>query len=472
MFKKLVTIRRLGRRALEYVAQGLSWWFFPPPVERARATLAKRFPVFFGTTNGNELFPTFGSASAVLWPLYFLATLVLMWPFLCVWFWVIHGSFLDFLYRNPEPPWSAGTQLKGVLYFLGFDINVPESLALAFRMFDGQVLNPAPSGFGMMLHTMLLVCQMLVSFFVWFATLRALQLFCFDDIRGRISRKQYPIWVVASGMSFSWLMFQSWRLRRLPAEIGNFMDLQNLIFALACGVLLTVLVVQPAQKTWRRKAASRRAKLDLLVPHSWVNSLASLRDLLVTDKVAQAIRFIDHAQPYWAMINEAEKNSEKRTIEEYQSGGARLEVAINNVAVAYLEMMKIQFPSQFTIEARYDDDVRDVVVPHLLLWPLVENAVKYGVRGSDVPHTLISIIANFSSVGDLVIQVNNESPDWDELARNRVEGWGRGHELTLEQLRLFWRNATFRGTEVPHKGYTAVITVPAAELKFSAKQDD
>jgi two-component system LytT family sensor kinase len=45
----------------------------------------------------------------------------------------------------------------------------------------------------------------------------------------------------------------------------------------------------------------------------------------------------------------------------------------------YLEIMQIRFQGHLQVETRVQDDVREALVPNLILQPLVENAVKHGV---------------------------------------------------------------------------------------------
>lgn len=45
----------------------------------------------------------------------------------------------------------------------------------------------------------------------------------------------------------------------------------------------------------------------------------------------------------------------------------------------YVELMQIRFQGKLSVTVRVDDDVRDALVPNLILQPIVENAIKYGV---------------------------------------------------------------------------------------------
>lgn len=46
----------------------------------------------------------------------------------------------------------------------------------------------------------------------------------------------------------------------------------------------------------------------------------------------------------------------------------------------YLEIYKRRFPNQYELEIEADDEVRQLKVPKLILQPIVENAVKHGLR--------------------------------------------------------------------------------------------
>jgi LytS/YehU family sensor histidine kinase len=51
----------------------------------------------------------------------------------------------------------------------------------------------------------------------------------------------------------------------------------------------------------------------------------------------------------------------------------------------YLEIMEVRFQGRLHVDLRVNGDVRDALVPTLILQPLVENALTHGVAAIDDP---------------------------------------------------------------------------------------
>jgi two-component system LytT family sensor kinase len=45
----------------------------------------------------------------------------------------------------------------------------------------------------------------------------------------------------------------------------------------------------------------------------------------------------------------------------------------------YLDVIQIRFQGHLHVDMRVDDNVRDALVPNLILQPLIENAIKHGI---------------------------------------------------------------------------------------------
>jgi sensor histidine kinase YesM len=118
-------------------------------------------------------------------------------------------------------------------------------------------------------------------------------------------------------------------------------------------------------------------------------------------------------------------------------GAAETEVTLAQELVfvdKYLEIMRIRFQGTLEVETRVDDEVRDALVPNLILQPLVENAVKHGVSRLRGPGT-IEITAG-SDGGRVVLRVRDNGPG---LAAAPQEGVGVRN--TRERLRQLYGDA-------------------------------
>ncbi|HYH83797.1 MAG TPA: histidine kinase [Longimicrobium sp.] len=114
-------------------------------------------------------------------------------------------------------------------------------------------------------------------------------------------------------------------------------------------------------------------------------------------------------------------------------GAAETEVTLGQELAfvdKYLEIMRIRFQGTLEVELRVDDDVREALVPNLVLQPLVENAVKHGVgrlRGAGK----IQIAAHRRD-GRVVLRVRDNGPG---LAADPRDGVGlRNTRERLAQL--------------------------------------
>jgi two-component system, LytTR family, sensor kinase len=83
---------------------------------------------------------------------------------------------------------------------------------------------------------------------------------------------------------------------------------------------------------------------------------------------------------------------------------------------AYLEIEKVRFSDRLRVEMNIPDETLDVLVPTLILQPLVENAIKYGMSTGTSPGLVR--IASQAIDGRLKLSVQNEgsdlSPGWQE----------------------------------------------------------
>ena len=73
----------------------------------------------------------------------------------------------------------------------------------------------------------------------------------------------------------------------------------------------------------------------------------------------------------------------------------------------YLDIEKVRFPKRLQVSIDVPDDLADASVPALILQPLVENAIKYGVSATRDP-VLLTIEARRLDGGRMQIEVVNQ----------------------------------------------------------------
>jgi two-component system LytT family sensor kinase len=96
----------------------------------------------------------------------------------------------------------------------------------------------------------------------------------------------------------------------------------------------------------------------------------------------------------------------------------------------YLDIERMRFGDRLTIDLDVDPSILGARVPNLLLQPLVENAIRYGVAAVDRPST-VAIHAQRSGT-ELRLQVRDDGPG---LSRNHKRGVGLSNtEARLRQL--------------------------------------
>jgi len=120
----------------------------------------------------------------------------------------------------------------------------------------------------------------------------------------------------------------------------------------------------------------------------------------------------------------------------------------------YLGIERERFGDRLQTEFNIEEDARELVVPPLILFPVVENAIKHGID-SCIEGGLVSISTR-QNAGMLIIEVTNPV---DELGRKLK---GTGHGLASVQQRLknsFGETALLKTTRQAGQ-FTAQIYLP------------
>lgn len=125
------------------------------------------------------------------------------------------------------------------------------------------------------------------------------------------------------------------------------------------------------------------------------------------------------------------------------------------IAKKYVAIEKIRFDDKFIFVEEIENDTLDVKVPNMILQPLIENAIKYGVYES-LSQVKIYLNAKMQN-GLLNISIEN---DFDKDTKN-IKGEGVGLANIVERLKLIYNRIDLLKIEKSDSKFKVNITIPA-----------
>lgn len=180
--------------------------------------------------------------------------------------------------------------------------------------------------------------------------------------------------------------------------------------------------------TLQATALASEAQLQMLRyqlnPHFLFNAMNSIRALIDEDR-SKARNIVTQLSDFLRFSLTTHKKDKVTLGEEFE--------AVYN----FVEIQKIRYEDMIDISVNLDDNAKDVLVPSFLVHPLVENAVKYGMKTSNLP-LRIDVNAYFSDEF-LNIEVAN-SGKLNSSAVPPNESTGTGIYNIKERLHLFYKD--------------------------------
>jgi Histidine kinase/Histidine kinase-, DNA gyrase B-, and HSP90-like ATPase len=140
--------------------------------------------------------------------------------------------------------------------------------------------------------------------------------------------------------------------------------------------------------------AQLRALRYQINPHFLFNTLNSLSSLILSQKTDVAERMLMNLSTFFRATLAADPTADVSLEEEIK------------LQRLYLDIEQIRFPSRLAVEIEVPESLLGAKVPVLLLQPIVENAVKYGVAKSRGPVTVR--ISAYEEAGRLHIKVKDD----------------------------------------------------------------
>ncbi|HYZ48666.1 MAG TPA: histidine kinase [Sphingomonas sp.] len=194
------------------------------------------------------------------------------------------------------------------------------------------------------------------------------------------------------------------------------------------------------------KEAEIRALRYQVNPHFLFNTLNSLSSLVMTGRTAEAEAMIMNLSTFYRTSLSGDPMDDVPLAEEVR------------LQRLYLDIEAVRFPDRLITEIDVPEELMQLCVPGLILQPLVENAIKYGVSRANRPVT-ISIVARRER-GKLVLTI---SDDGKGPAEPGEHGTGVGLANVRDRLHARFGSKAGLVTHAP-KGGGFVVTLAMPEV--------
>jgi two-component system LytT family sensor kinase len=240
-------------------------------------------------------------------------------------------------------------------------------------------------------------------------------------------------------------------------------DLNLMVLVLLVGLELMELRVEAAREQLARHARLLRsvaeaqlAALTLhLQPHFLFNTIQLVAECARTD-AAQAALVVRSLR---RLLVESARHTARRVVT------AAEEI---DFIRAYLSIQLTRFEERLQVEIDVDPKAANAAVPHMLLQPVVENAIQHGIGRRAQGGTISVIVRAIEGGTRLLVLVRDDGPGpTNEL---RVRGrQGRGTTNTRARLAaLYGDDFVFALRQIGHHGAETRIDIPLREVPAKA----
>ena len=198
------------------------------------------------------------------------------------------------------------------------------------------------------------------------------------------------------------------------------------------------------------QAAQVRALRYQVNPHFLFNTLNSLSSLVMTGRSDRAETMLLALSTFVRTRLSLDPSADVSLAEEIDR--QRL----------YLDIEMARFPDRLTVEIDVPEELQQARLPALLLQPIVENAIKYGVSKSRKA-VVIRIEARHLDNRRMVLEISNRLKHGgkDELPAATHEGTGLGLANVCQRLEARWAtHASCRFGPMSGGGYKVSLTMP------------
>jgi two-component system LytT family sensor kinase len=244
-------------------------------------------------------------------------------------------------------------------------------------------------------------------------------------------------------------------------------DVNAMVVVLLVGLELTELRIEAAReqlaqhaRLLRSVAEAQLAALTLhLQPHFLFNTLQLVAECARTD-AEQAARVVRALR---RLLVESARHTARRVVT------AAEEI---DFIRAYLSIQLTRFEERLQVEIDVDPRAAHAAVPHMLLQPIVENAIQHGIARRAQGGSISVIVRAIEDGRRLLVLVRDDGPGPAGEPRLRARQ-GRGVANTRARLAaMYGDDFVFALRRIGHLGAETRIDIPLREVRASSDGDD
>lgn len=179
-----------------------------------------------------------------------------------------------------------------------------------------------------------------------------------------------------------------------------------------------------------------------LKPHFLFNSLNSINALTISNP--------EEAQKMVQLLSQFMRGS----IQQHQSELVSLQEEIRHLKL-YTDIEKVRFGDRLKVVYTIDDALLNAQLPFLILQPIIENAIKYGLYGN-TEEVVITINAKLEDE-QLLLSISNP---FDPVTQETNKGTGFGIRSVQRKLFLLYQRHQLLTTQTKNSIFTATLQIP------------
>jgi len=264
-------------------------------------------------------------------------------------------------------------------------------------------------------------------------------------------------------LTIAWLLLSKWLLGLLLGQyegykllLHNSLSIRFSLAFLLLGFITMVSILwysqlEQKEQEERKKDAeklAREAELfklrQQLQPHFLFNSLNSI-NALIGSRPQEARKMVQHLSDFL-----------RGTIKKDETQWVNLKEELEYLQL-YLDIEKVRFGNRLATAIDIEEITHSLKLPALLLQPIVENAIKFGLYDT-IGETVIEISAT-KEENQLVIKVKNP---FDPETSSPKQGTGFGLNSVQRRLYLLFARNDLVTTEAKDNIFITIVRIPQA----------